>query len=64
MSIESLQPDMKGYTDPHYLILVKKINELIKEANDSLQADLRVRNDITALRKELHDLMKFVRERQ
>ena len=63
MSIESLIPDMKGYTDPHYLILVKKINELIKDSNDSFRSDLAIRNEITTLKKELHDLTNLVRNR-
>ncbi len=54
---------MKGYTDPHYLKLIKKINELVKEANESLQSDLRIRNEISAIKKELKDLQALVRNR-
>lgn len=54
---------MRGFTDPHYLILIKKINELVKESNESLHSDLRIRNEIAQLKKDVKDLQNAVRNR-
>lgn len=61
MSIESLPPDMKGYTDPHYLKLVRKINELVKEANENFQSTYKIRNEIKLLQKDLEQLKMAIR---
>lgn len=63
MSIELLIPDMNEYTNPHYLKVVKKINELIKETNESFQADLKIRNEIVGIKKDILDLQNAVRNR-
>jgi hypothetical protein len=63
MSIESIKPDMRLYTDDSYLLLVKKINEVISEINDSFQSDLKLRNELVTIKKELKDLTNLVRNR-
>jgi len=63
MSIESIKPDMRLYTDDSYLMLVKKINELVSEINASFQSDLKLRNEIVNIKKEIKDLANLVRNR-
>jgi len=56
MSINQLEGDIATASDITLSKMFKKINELVKEANDSLQADLKIRNDIAQIKKELNDL--------
>ena len=63
MSIDILTPNMEEYGNDHYLKVIKKINELIRETNESFQADLRIRNEIAVIKKDILDLQKIVRNR-
>ncbi len=51
---------MSHYNDPAYMELVRKINSLSVEANENLQAQLRMRNEIAGLNKELREIKKQI----
>ena len=63
MSINSLEPDMAVASDVTLAKMFKKINELVADANSSLLSDLKLRNEIAGIKKELRDLKAMVANR-
>lgn len=56
MSINPLEGDIATASDATLAKFHKKINELVKEANENFQSQLKLRNDIAALNKELREI--------
>lgn len=56
MNIEKLAGNMATAADPTLAAMLKKINELVVEANETLQSQVRIRNDMADIKKEVHEL--------
>lgn len=63
MSFGIIEPKMSHYTDPAYMELVKVVNSLSKEANENLQSQLKMRNEISSLVKEVKEIRKILMNR-
>ncbi|MHA2054778.1 MAG: hypothetical protein ACW99F_14420 [Candidatus Hodarchaeales archaeon] len=61
MPIEKIAPDLELWTDPGYMKLVKKLNELIAAEDRDFKMILNIRNDIQDLRKSIDELKRAVR---
>ena len=56
MSIQPLEPDMAFAADPTLAKMYKKINELVGATNDDFNNIYSIKQQITALEKELKDI--------
>ncbi len=56
MSIKSLEGDMATASDATLAKMYKKINELVKDANETVLAQNKMKNQIIDLQKELKDI--------
>ena len=54
---------MSHYADPAYMELVKIINSLSQEANENLQSQLKMRNEIAGLAKEVKEIRQILMNR-
>jgi len=52
---------MKTASDPTLTKMHKKINELVQDANVSLNSQIKVQNDLVELKKEIEYLKRAVR---
>ena len=51
---------MSHYNDPAYMEIVAIVNSLSMEANENLQSQLRMRNEIAGLNKEIKEIRKML----
>ena len=63
MSINPLEPNMSIAADPTLAAIFKKVNELVADANDSIQSQLKMRNELAVIKKELKDLKMMLANR-
>lgn len=56
MSLKPLEGDIAIASDITLSKMYKKINELVVDANDNIKYQLKMKNDIADIRKELHDM--------
>lgn len=63
MSMKKLEGNMAIATNPTLEMMFKKINDLVEDANEALQADLRMRNKIVTLEKELKSIRVLLMNR-
>ena len=61
MPVEKLSPDMEEYGNPHYLKVVKKLNELISAEDRDFKMIINIRNDMQDIRKSIDELKRAVR---
>jgi hypothetical protein len=56
MSIQPLAVDMKNGSDPTYVAMFKKINEIVGATNDDFKSIQRLNNELAVVRKELQEI--------
>ena len=60
MSFQQIEPKMPHYNGPAYMEIVRIVNSLSMEANENLQSQLRMRNEIAGLNKEIKEIRKML----
>lgn len=60
MSFQQIEPKMSHYNNPAYMEIVRIVNSLSIEANENLQSQLRMRNEIAGLNKEIKEIRKML----
>jgi len=56
--MKRIDGDIETALNPTLGKIVNKLNELVDDANDSLKSDIRLRNEIAALNKQIADMKK------